>query len=145
MKCKSFLSSITHQYLTPILPKQSDRGFRVQELSHLLPARPPPPFNRQCQKFLTAVLLRPGRSSLAMAAGQESLQEVIMSFQPIGDTNQALGKHSLRRKSSCRCLHPFHQFCIKVRQAAYTAWQVLQVTCLMHSPRDSANILHLAL
>jgi hypothetical protein len=29
---------------------------------------PEPLFSRQCQKFFTAVLLRPGSSSLAMAA-----------------------------------------------------------------------------
>lgn len=49
------------------------RGYSVMYLccaAHLLVCVPDPLLSLQCQKFLTAVLLRPGSSSLAIAVWQ---------------------------------------------------------------------------
>jgi hypothetical protein len=54
----------------------------MESRPHLLALVPLPLFSLQCQKFFTAVLLRPGSSSLAMAAHTPQQQDGM--HRPVG-------------------------------------------------------------
>lgn len=54
--------------------------YLIASRTHLLALVPEPLLRRQCQKFFTAVLLRPGSSSLAMAAATKQQVFVFSSL-----------------------------------------------------------------
>lgn len=90
--------------------------------THLLVCVPDPLLSRQCQKFFTAVLLRPGSSSLAIAArpahGQQKQTHVQMlltrhhkGHKP--QRNPLMSRRPLLGKMTC-CLCPLQTACLFV-------------------------------